>query len=141
MRKIRDVLRYRHTTDLSLEAVSRALDLSKGVVAKYVKLASAANLGWPLPEAFADDQALERALYPNCASTNANAASNDDKLPNRGELRPNAQFVEPDYAAVHQELKRKGVTLTLLWQEYCQTVQICGATSGSDQNPACPVIF
>jgi transposase len=122
MRKIRDVLRYRHTTDLSLEAISRALDLSKGVVAKYVKLAAAANLGWPLPEAFADDQALERALYPNCASTNANAAANHNELPNRGELRPNAKFVEPDYAALHQELKRKGVTLTLLWQEYCQTV-------------------
>jgi transposase len=120
MRKIRDVLRYRHTTDLSLEAISRALDLSKGVVAKYVKLANAAELGWPLPEAFADDQALERALYPNCANTNVPA--NYGSPPDRSVLRPNAKFVEPDYAAVHQELKRKGVTLTLLWQEYCQTV-------------------
>ena len=29
-----------------------------------------------------------------------------------------ARQVEPDYARVHQELKKKGVTLTLLWQEY-----------------------
>ena len=39
MRKIRDVLRYRHSTDLSLEAIARALKISKGVVAKYLRLA------------------------------------------------------------------------------------------------------
>ena len=49
MRKIRDVLRYRHSTDLSLEAIARALNISKGVVAKYLKLAADAGLGWPLP--------------------------------------------------------------------------------------------
>ena len=32
------------------------------------------------------------------------------------------RFIEPDYAQVHQELKRKGVTLTLLWEEYRQVV-------------------
>ncbi len=40
MRKIRDVLRYRQSTDLSLEAIARALNISKGVVAKYLKLAA-----------------------------------------------------------------------------------------------------
>ena len=50
MRKIRDVLRYRHSTGLSLEAIARALNISKGVVAKYLRLATAAGLGWPLPE-------------------------------------------------------------------------------------------
>lgn len=30
-------------------------------------------------------------------------------------------FAQPDYAEVHQELKRKGVTLILLWEEYRQT--------------------
>ena len=39
MRKIRDVLRYRYTTELSLEAIARALKISKGVVAKYLRLA------------------------------------------------------------------------------------------------------
>jgi hypothetical protein len=48
MRKIRDVLRYRHSTDLSLEAISRSLNISKGVVAKYVRLAAVAGLTWPL---------------------------------------------------------------------------------------------
>ena len=100
MRKIRDVLRYRQSTGLSLEAIARALNLSKGVVAKYLKLATAAGLAWPLPEDL-DDGTLERRLYGQPAGK-ASA------------------FVEPDHAAIHQELKRKGVTLTLLWEEYRQ---------------------
>ncbi len=102
MRKIRDVLRYRHSTDLSLEAIARALNISKGVVSKYLRLASAAGLGWPLPDDL-DDTALEKRLYQ----------------------QPTARaptFTEPDYALVHQELKRKGVTLILLWEEYQQAV-------------------
>lgn len=100
MRKIRDVLRYRHSAGLSLEAIARALKISKGVVAKYVRLASTAGLTWPIPEAL-DDSALEKLLY---RQGNAHEPT----------------FTEPDYALVHQELKRKGVTLTLLWEEYRQ---------------------
>ena len=44
MRKIRDVLRYRFSAKLSLEATARALKISKGVVAKYIKLANTAGL-------------------------------------------------------------------------------------------------
>lgn len=103
MRKIRDVLRYRHTTDLSLDAIAGALKLSKGVVAKYLKLkylklTTGAGLPWPLPDDL-DDRALERRLYPRPPVVRASAQ------------------VEPDYARVHQELKKKGVTLTLLWEE------------------------
>lgn len=98
MRKIRDVLRYRHSTDLSLEAIARALNISKGAVVKYLQLATKAELVWPLP-ADLDDAALERRLYPQ-PSTRASA------------------FTEPDYARVHQELKRKGMTLSLLWEEW-----------------------
>ena len=98
MRKIRDVLRYRHSTELSLEAIARSLNISKGVVAKYLKLAAHAGLDWPLPEDL-DDAALEKRLYRQAAA----------RAPT---------FAEPDYAQVHQELKRKGVTLLLLWEEY-----------------------
>jgi transcriptional regulator with XRE-family HTH domain len=62
MRKIRDVLRYRHSTGLSLEAIARALNISKGVVSKYLRLAIDAGLGWPLPDDM-DDTALEKRLY------------------------------------------------------------------------------
>jgi transposase len=87
MRKIRDVLRYRHTTDLSLDGIAGALKLSKGVVVKYLKLAGAAGLAWPLPDDL-DDTALERQLYPRPPVT---------RTPTQ---------VEPDYARVHQELKK-----------------------------------
>ncbi len=98
MRKIRETLQYRHTTELSLEAIARALNISKGVVAKYLKLAEAAGLTWPLPPEM-DDTALERQLYRQPAS----------RAPT---------FAAPDYTKVHQELKKKGVTLLLLWEEY-----------------------
>ena len=102
MRKIRDVLRYRHSTGLSLDAIARALNLSKGVVAKYLRLAAAVGLTWPLPDDL-DDSGLEKLLYQQAAAREPT-------------------YAEPDYALVHQELKKKGVTLTLLWEEYLQAV-------------------
>ncbi len=102
MRKIRDVLRYRHSAGLSLDATARALNISKGVVAKYIRLAGAAGLSWPLPDEL-DDSGLEKLLYRQVAARDPT-------------------YAEPDYALVHQELKKKGVTLTLLWEEYLQTV-------------------
>ena len=102
MRKIRDVLRYRHSAGLSLDATARALNISKGVVAKYIRLAAAAGLTWPLPDDL-DDSALEQRLYRQVAAREPT-------------------YAEPDYAGVHQELKKKGVTLTLLWEEYLLAV-------------------
>jgi hypothetical protein len=83
MRKIRDVLRYRHTTDLSLDAIAGALRLSKGVVAKYLKLAASAGLSCPLPDNL-DDHALERRLYPRPPGIRA------------------SRQVEPDYVQVQR---------------------------------------
>ncbi len=102
MRKIRDVLRYRHSAGLSLDAIARSLNLSKGVVAKYLRLAAAAGLTWPLPDDL-DDLGLEKLLYRQAAAREPT-------------------YAEPDYALVHQELKKKGLTLTLLWEEYLQAV-------------------
>lgn len=109
MRKIRDVLRFRYETELSLEAIARALKVSKGVVSKYLQLAADAQLGWPLPEEL-DDAALERLLYPSPSVKGKKVRT----------------YVEPDYATVHQELKKKGVTLTLLWEEYKQSAGQAG---------------
>jgi len=100
MRKIRDVLHYRQATNLSLQAIGRAFGLSKGVVAKY--LAAVSQAGLDLTQALAlTDTELERLIY-------------------RDPPKRESTFVEPDCAQIHQEIKRKGVTLQLLWQEYCQ---------------------
>jgi len=86
---------------LSLDAIARALSLSKGVVAKYVKMVEQRHESW---EALAslDDNALNLALSSQSTPPAIRAS----------------QFTPPDYAWVHQELKRKGVTLQLLWEEY-----------------------
>jgi hypothetical protein len=64
MRKIKEVLRLRLTCNLSLDAIARALSLSKGVVAKYVKGAEQANLQWG--EACALDEAFPSKFKTEC---------------------------------------------------------------------------
>ena len=110
MKKIIEVLRLKHEANLSHEKIARACQLSKGVVSKYLSLAQAKGLGWPLPED-TDEAALEALLFPAKAK------------PDR--------FVEPDYFQVHQELKRKGVTLQLLSSTSPGTVSGPTATAAS----------
>jgi len=97
MRKIKEVLRLKFEVRLSHERIAAASGLSKGAVSKYVRRAIHKSLSWPLPEDL-DDNALERLLFPQVVQRE--------------------HFVHADYAYVHQELKRKGVTLQLLWEEY-----------------------
>jgi transposase len=100
MRQIKDILRLKHDAGLSLREIARSLNLSVGVVSKYLQLAAAAGIGWP-PPAELDEDALARKLQPP----------------------PPANLFTtplPDFAELHQELRRKGVTLQLLWEEYAQ---------------------
>ena len=97
MRKIKDVLRLKLDAKLSHEQIAGSLGLSKGVVTKYVGLAAAAGLTWPEIQA-CDDVTLERQLLV---------------APERPRTK-----VQPDYGRVHHELRRKGMTLMLLWEEY-----------------------
>jgi transposase len=98
MRRIRELLRLKHENGLSTRQLAAALGISKGAIGDYLQRLQAAGLGWPLPEGL-DDAALERRLFPGQAPTKAPRA-------------------EPDWAAVDRELRRKGVTRSLLWQEY-----------------------
>ncbi len=97
MKKIIEVLRLKYEARLSHEKIARACDLSKGAVSKYVSLAAAQAIRWPLPEGI-DEARLEALLFPVKGVQSS--------------------LVEPDYFQLHQELKRKGVTLQLLWAEY-----------------------
>ena len=98
MRKIKEVLRLKFEADLSHDRIAAATGVSKGAATKYVRRAREVGLGWPLPAAM-DDGKLEALLFPRAAPLVARHA-------------------EPDFAHLHQELKRKGVTLQLLWEEY-----------------------
>ncbi len=98
MRQVREVLRLKWECGYSDRKTAFACGVSRPTVKLYAERASAAGLAWPLPASL-DDAALERRLFP--------------PAPRPGPSRP-----LPDYAEVHRELRRKGVTLMLLWEEH-----------------------
>lgn len=98
MRKIEEVLRLHHAGGRSNREIAQVVRASPTTVGEYLRRARLAGIGWPLPEGLSE-LALEAALFPS--------------LPASKVKRP-----EPDWAGVHRELGRKGVTLDLLWQEY-----------------------
>ena len=99
MRKIREVLRLHGQCGLSRRQIAASCQIGLGTVSEYLQRAAAAGLGWPLPPEWTDAE-LEARLYPPPVTPAAGA-------------RP-----LPDWAEVARELKRKGVTLRLLWEEY-----------------------
>jgi transposase len=104
MRQIKTILRLHYESKLSQRQIARSLQLSIGVVNKYLIRAAKAGLGWPLPEEYQDEAVLLKHLQsvaPAPLSVLATAI---------------------DFAFLHQELRRKGVTLQLLWEEHKQKV-------------------
>ena len=99
MRQIREILRLYFEQKLSHRAIHRSLNLGVSTVGEVVRRASVAGYTWPLPEALTDTF-LEERLYRSLKSLS------------------HTQVGELDWPKVHLELKRKGVTLMLLWQEY-----------------------
>ena len=98
MRKLQELLRLRFDSGLSERAVARSLNISRSTVHDYLLRFAASGLGWPIPSVLSPTD-LERKLFPDTS------------------VAREADCV-PDWAAVHQELKRKGMTLGLLWREY-----------------------
>lgn len=97
MRKVREVLRLR-SQGLSYRAIAASCGVASGSVCEYIAAARAAHLSWPLPEDLSDED-LEQRLFP--------------PPPPAPEARP-----LPDWGYIAAELRRKGVTLLLLWEEY-----------------------
>lgn len=98
MRKIRDVLRL-SAEGLSTRQMASSLSIGRTTLQGYLDRARVAGLSWPLPPDLSDTD-LERALYPRTAREVSQRAT------------------QPDWAHIHRELRRKGVTLSLLWEEY-----------------------
>ena len=97
MRKIRDVLRL-SAAGMSKRKIAASLGVSATAAGGCIRRARRAGLDWPLPEGLTDET-LELQLYPPAV------AARDG--------RP-----RPDWAAIHRELRRAGVTLQLLWEEH-----------------------
>jgi transposase len=98
MRKVREVLRLRHALGVSERQIAITTGVSRSTVGEYLRRAAVIGITWPVPEGL-DDAELERRLFTLPAF---------DEKP-----RP-----LPDWSHVHKELKRRAVTLLLLWEEY-----------------------
>lgn len=98
MRKVREVLHLKHALGLSYRKISAATGVGKTQASEYVQRAGHVGLSWPLPEGL-DDAELERRVFP--------------AAPGETQARPAI-----DWPANQRELKRRGVTLALLWQEH-----------------------
>jgi transposase len=102
MRRVREILRYRYEESLGHKAISYRVGAAPSTVRETLRRAEAAGLVWPLGEEVTDT-VLEAALYK---------AS--------GKKTGHRRSFEPDWAEIHRELKRKHVTLQILWDEYIE---------------------
>ncbi len=100
MRKIREVLRLKFdAVRRSDEKIAQTVGIGETTVRQYLSRAKAAGLAWPLPENLCDKN-LEELLYPPIQKQRFD------------------EYDLPNFEYIHKELKRKGVTLFLLWEEY-----------------------
>jgi transposase len=99
MRQMRQVLRL-HASGMSDREIGRTVGAARSTVRDAIGRAKAAELSWPLP-AELSDTALEEKLFAR-----PNKAAGVRRRP------------EPDWAVLVRELKRPGVTVALLHEEY-----------------------
>ena len=100
MRKIREVLRLTFDCRLTKRQIAKSCAIARSTVDEYVRRFATSGLSWPLSPA-TDDEKLEQLLFPPAPVV----ASDKPREP-------------PDFVSIHRELRRKAVTLMLLWQEY-----------------------
>ncbi|PZP90380.1 MAG: hypothetical protein DI587_38830 [Variovorax paradoxus] len=98
MSKIRRVLQLLHEANLSQREAARAAGVGKTCVSDIASRARAAGLSWTQAREL-DDDTLQARLHP-------------------APVARSARHLEPDWSELHQQLKRPGVTLQLLWEEY-----------------------
>ena len=100
MRQAREIIRLKFSSNIPTREIARRLGLAPSTVRETLKRFEVSGLGWPLPEGIGESE-LEAALYAN----------------RRGK-RGHRRHEEPDWRAVRAELKRKHVTLLIVWDEY-----------------------
>jgi transposase len=100
MRQAREIIRLKFSAGVPTREIGRRLGLAPSTVRETLNRLASAGLSWPLREGISDAE-LETALYAN-----------------RRSKRGHRRHAEPDWPAVHRELKRKHVTLLIVWDEY-----------------------
>ncbi len=101
MRKIREILRLKFDCKLSERKIAKSCSVARSTVGNYLSMAKSAGLSWPIPEHLSDTD-ISNMMFKN----------RDSRPVNKRNMPP------MDY--IHNELKKKSVTLQLLWYEYKQ---------------------
>jgi transposase-like protein len=111
MRQVREVLRLKFVGGVPIREIARRVGVAASTVRATIKRFQAAGLTWPLPDELTD-AALEAKLFADA-----------------GTKQGHRRQVEPDWASIHRELKRKHVTLSIL----CFPKIISGRNGGADR--------
>lgn len=105
MTNYREILRL-SSLQYSQRTIESMAHCSRHTVRDVLQAAKKQGISWPLSDDVANAD-LEQLLFPN-------------------RHKASSQYAEPDYPYIHRELARSGVTLTLLWEEYCAKCQEAG---------------
>ncbi len=97
---------YRLSLNQSQRQIRNSVHCSDNTIRAVQQAAKDRNLTWPLSDDVTNAE-LEQLLFPN-------------------KHKASSQYAEPDYPYIHRELARSGVTLSLLWEEYCAKCQETG---------------
>ncbi len=116
MSKLRHTLQLLHGGALSTRQIAAALGISKSTVSEIASYARVADVNWALAQTLSDDELQARLYRPPVARA--------------------SRHLEPDHAHIHRELRRPGVTLQLLWEEYQQLSWTCDPRQASLSSPA-----
>jgi len=100
MRQIKEILRLRYQLNRTQREIANASGIARSTVKDYLSRAKAAGIQWPLPDEMSNEQ-LNGLLFPV-----VDRKQNDRKQ------------TLPHWPTIHKELKRKSVTLQVLWEEY-----------------------
>lgn len=95
----REILRLR-SLGMNNTQIADGCNCSRTTVIDVIKRADECRISYPLPDEMSDKQ-LEDLLF-----SGGNAKS---------------VYKMPDFDYIHREMQKSGVTLTLLWVEYCET--------------------
>ena len=99
MRHVRDCVRLKNA-GISTREIARRVGVASSTVRLTLRRCEVAGIGWPL-DAGLTDAVLERRLFANAG------------------VKPgHRRHAEPDWVGVHREMRRKHVTLSILWEEY-----------------------
>src|SRR5436190_18906503 len=100
---VREVLRLKFVGGVPTREIARRIGVAASTVWATIRRFQAAGLSWPLPEELTDAVLDEAKLFANA-----------------GTKQGHRRQIEPDWASIHREHKRKRVTLSLLWDEICR---------------------